>query len=164
MEAADFLGLWGLMEAITVIFARFCSPVYPSIGKPRISVIVQISHLIVLIPAIIISGQFGFKALYITRSLIRLELVLVNLIAVYLTIHQSAWKMFTNILPELVSSLIMALSAYLLLSLSSNNTLAFVWVIICIGVYFCSLYLLFPRERMTMSLLFNTVIKTIRHK
>ena len=36
-EAAPFMGLWALMEVVTVIFARFCSNVYPAIGKPRIS-------------------------------------------------------------------------------------------------------------------------------
>ena len=36
-EAAPFIGLWGLMSVITIIFSRFCSPVYPAIGKPRVS-------------------------------------------------------------------------------------------------------------------------------
>lgn len=164
MEAAGFLGLWGLMEAVTVIFARFCSPVYPAIGKPRTSVIVQISHLVVLIPAIIISGQYGFKALYITRSLVRLELVLVNLIAVYVMIKQSPWKMLVNIMPETVSSIIMAVVAYLLLLLNDNIILSFVWVVICIGVYFLSLYYLFPKERGIINSLLQTVLKTIKRK
>ena len=163
-EAAGFLGLWGLMEAVTVIFARFCSPVYPAIGKPRTSVIVQISHLVVLIPAIIISGQYGFKALYITRSLVRLELVLANLIAVYVMIKQSPWKMLVNIVPETVSSIIMAVVAYLLLLLNDNIILSFVWVVICIGVYFLSLYYLFPKERNTINSLLQTALKTIKRK
>lgn len=163
-EAAGFLGLWGLMEAITVIFARFCSPVYPAIGKPRTSAIVQISHLIVLIPAIIISGQYGFEPLYITRSLIRLELVLVNLIAVWVMIKQSPWKMVVNILPQITCSIIMALLAYGLLRINSGMVVSFIWVFICIGVYFGALYLLFPKERSEMHSLLQTVLKTIKRK
>lgn len=164
MEAAGFLGLWGLMEAVTVIFARFCSPVYPAIGKPRISVIVQISHLVVLIPAIIISGQYGFRALYITRSLVRLELVLVNLIAVYIMIKQSPWKMLINILPEICGSVIMGSVAWILLTANSGVILSIVWVAICIVIYLISLLFLFPKERTAMQNLFQTALKTIKRK
>lgn len=163
-ETAGFLGLWGLMEAVTVIFARFCSPVYPAVGKPRISVIVQILHVIVLIPAIIISGQLGFKPLYITRSLIRLELILVNLIAVYLTIKQSPWKMLVNIMPEVISSLFMAGVALVLLFICNTLVCSLVWIIVCIVVYFGSLYILFPTERNVIRSLSQIALKTIKRK
>ena len=164
VEAASFLGLWGLMEAITVVFARFCSPVYPAIGKPRVSAIVQILHLVVLIPAIIISGKYGFEALYITRSLVRLELVLVNMIAVYVMIKQSPWKMVANILPHIICSFIMAIIAYLLLLLNDEFIISFVWAIVCIGVYVSLLYLLFPKERNNLSFLLQTALKTLKIK
>lgn len=163
-EAAGFLGLWGLMSAITIIFARFCSPVYPSIGKPRVSVIVQVLHIIVLIPAIIISGQYGFKALYVTRSLVRLEGVLVNMIAVYIMIKQSPWKMIVNVLPQVMCSVIMAFVGYGLLKLNSGVFFSFFWVAICIGVYFASLYFLFPNERTGMQSLSQTILKTLKRK
>lgn len=163
-EAAGFLGLWGLMEAITVVFARFCSPVYPAIGKPRVSVVVQILHLVVLIPAILISGKYGFTALYITRSLVRVELVLVNVIAVYIMIKQSPWKMLTNILPEITSATIMAVVGYLLLSINSNMVLSAFWILVSIGVYFLSLYYLFPSERGTIDTIKQTTLKTVKRK
>ena len=162
-EAAPFIGLWGLMEVTTVIFSRFCSPVYPSIGKPRISVIVQILHLVVLIPAVIISGQYGFRALYITRSLVRLELVMVNLIFVYALIKQSPWKMFVNILPEILSCSVMAVVAWLLLKVSNSIVLSFVWIGVCAGVYFFVLYL-FPKDRVLMLNLKDKLLSLIRRK
>lgn len=145
-EAAPFIGLWALMEVIMVIFARFCSNVYPAIGKPRVSVIVQILHLVILIPAVVISGKYGFRPLYITRSLIRLEGVFVNLIAVYILIKQSPWKMFVNILPEVLSCIIMALTGWLLLRFNDGIILSFVWVVVCALVYVVSLSF-FPKER-----------------
>ncbi len=164
VEAVPILGLWGLMEAITIVFARFCSPVYPAIGKPRISVIVQILHVLVLIPAVIISGQYGFEALYITRSLIRLELVLVNMIAVYIIIKQSPWKMVANVIPQFISSLIMAIVGYSLLRVSDGIVMSFVWILLCVTVYFLSLYLLFPGDRSTINSLKQTALKTIKRK
>lgn len=163
-EAAGVLGLWGLMEAVTVVFARFCSPVYPAIGKPRVSVIVQILHVVVLIPAIIISGQYGFETLYVTRCLIRLELVLVNMIAVYMMIKQSPWKMIVNILPEATSALVMAAVGYLLLWVNHGIALSIVWVAVCVVVYFATLYYLFPADRNMVSNLKQTALKTIKRK
>ena len=163
-EATGFLGLWGLMEALTVVFARFCSPVYPAVGRPRISVIVQILHVIVLIPAIIISGRYGFKVLYITRSLVRLELVLVNMIAVYFVIKQSPLTMVINVLPEITSALIMAGMGYLLLFINQGIALSLLWVVVSIVVYIGSLYCLFPTERKTIESLKQTVLISIKKK
>lgn len=162
-EAAPFIGLWALMEVITVIFARFCSNVYPAIGKPRISVIVQTLHIVVLIPAVIISGQYGFQALYITRSLIRLELVLVNLIFVYALIKQSPWKMFVNILPEVLACTVMSCVALLLQMISDNIFLSFVWIALCSVAYFAVLYI-FPKEREILQGIKVKIIKTIKRK
>lgn len=162
-EAAPFIGLWGLMEVVTVIFARFCSNVYPAIGKPRISVIVQILHLVVLIPAVIISGQYGFRALYITRSLVRLEMVLVNLVFVYVLIKQSPWKMFTNIIPELFSCVVMAIVGWLLLKISDNMVVSFVWIGVCAVVYFAVLYL-FPNDRVVLLNLKEKMLVSLKRK
>lgn len=145
-EAAPFIGLWALMEVITVIFARFCSNVYPAIGKPNISVIAQVLHLIVLVPAVIISGQYGFRPLYITRSLVRLEGLLVNFIFVYITIKQSPWRMIVNVLPETFSCLVMAGVALLLLQFNNSMIMSFVWIAACAIVYFIVL-LMFPDDR-----------------
>ena len=160
-EAAPFIGLWGLMSVVTLIFSRFCSNVYPAIGKPRVSVIVQVLHLVVLIPAVIISGQYGFRPLYITRSLVRLEGVVVNLIATYILIKQSPLKMIINILPEIFSSIMMACSAFLLLRLNDSIWLSIIWVLVCGALYFAILYL-FPKDRAIIDNLKNRVFKLVK--
>lgn len=145
-EAAPFIGLWALMEVIMVIFARFCSNVYPAIGKPNISVISQVLHLVVLIPAVIISGRYGFRPLYITRSFVRLEGLFVNFIFVYITIKLSPWKMIVNVLPEMLSCLVMTGAALLLLHFNDAMVLSFVWIIVCVITYIITLSF-FPSER-----------------
>lgn len=162
-EAAPFIGLWALMEVITVIFARFCSNVYPAIGKPRVSVIVQILHLIVLIPAVFISGKYGFQALYITRSLVRLEGAIVTVIALYILIRQSPWKMIINIIPEALSCVVMAIVGWLLLSFNNGVIISFVWVAICTVVYFALLYL-FPSDREVLLSLKDKLLLTLKIK
>lgn len=163
MEAAPFIGLWALMEVITVIFASFCSNVYPAIGKPRISAIVQLLHLVVLVPAVIISGQYGFRPLYITRSLVRLEGVLVNFIFIYMTIKQSPWKMIVNVLPEMFSCLVMAGVALLLLRFNNSIAMSFVWIAVCVIVYFFTLSM-FPKEKHILLNLKTKGINVIRNR
>lgn len=162
-EAAPFIGLWALMEVIMVVFARFCSNVYPAIGKPNISVISQILHLVVLIPAVIISGQYGFRPLYITRSLVRLEGILVNFIFVYITIKQSPWRMIVNVLPEMLSCLVMAGVALLLLHFNNSIIMSFVWIVVCSITYIITL-LIFPADRCLLLSLKNKGINLIRNR
>lgn len=162
-EAAPFIGLWGLMEVITIVFARFCSNVYPAVGKPKTSVVVQILHLVVLIPAVIVSGQYGFRALYITRSLIRFELIIVNLIFVYLLIKQSPWKMFTNIMPEILSCVVMSIVAYVLLQLNDSLVVSIVWVLICIIIY-CGFLYMFPKDREILLGLKNKAMSVVKSR
>ena len=157
-EASSFIGLWALMEVIMIVFARFCSNVYPAVGKPSISVIVQILHLIFVIPTVIIAGRYGFETLYIARSFIRLEGLIVNLLFVYLTIGQSPWKMILNILPEFMSCFIMSIAALLLLRLNDGIFVSFIWIFVCALLYFAVL-ISFPKERMVLTVIKNRVFK-----
>ena len=145
-EASSFIGLWALMEVVMIVFARFCSNVYPAVGKPFISVITQVLHLVFLIPTVIIAGHYGFHTLYIARSFIRLEGVLVNMIFVYITIKQSPWRMIQNVIPEFMACIIMSVAAILLLRLNDSIILSFIWIALCSFLYFVVLFL-FPKER-----------------
>ena len=160
-EASEFIGIWGLMSTITIIFSRFATVVYPAIGKPRYSVIAQVLHLIVLIPAIIISAEYGFRALYWTRSLIRIELILVNLIIVYYLIKLSPWKMMSNIFPEIVTASIMGVVIYFLKKVDDSLAWSVFSIIVSIGVYF-GIIMIFPNERKTVITVINQIFNKFR--
>lgn len=149
VEATPFIGLWGLMEVIVVIFARFGSNLYPAIGKPRLSVLAQVLHLVVLIPAVVISVHYGFTALYWTRSLIRVESIIVNLLLIYYCIQLRPWRMLANVVPEFVASVLMAVLGTLLLRLDDSVVWSLVWVVVCAASYFAVLAL-FPKDRAIM--------------
>ena len=89
-------------------------------GKPKVSVFVQISQLIVLVPSIIYSAQIGFQLLYIMRCLVSCELILVNLSVVYFVLHISPLHMFKNIVPEIGATIIMACTSLALRKVSSG--------------------------------------------
>ena len=148
-EAADFLGLWGLTSAITIVLAHYSSEVYRSLGKPKLSVLAQVLHIIVLWPVIQIAVQHGFDVLCYARAIVRLELVLVQLIIMYIVIKLSPWKMIKNITPSIIASIVMGVSGYTLLQFSQSITWNICSIIICCALYF-SIISVFKDERKRM--------------
>ena len=139
LEAANFIGLWGLTSAITIVLAHYCSEVYRSLGKPKLSVLAQLLHIIVLCPAMLIATRYDWDAIYITRAVVRLELVVVNLIIMYYVVKLSPLQMFSNILPSIVSATVMGAIGIGLLSLGTSLWWQFVSIFACIAVYFITI-------------------------
>ena len=146
IEASYFIGLWGLTSAITIVLSHYSSEVYRAKGRPKLSVLAQVLHLIVLWPSVLIAVKYGFEALTITRALVRLELILVNLIIMYVIVHISLLKMFENILMPTIVSIIMAFVAYLIKGLHYSILWQMLSIIICIIIYF-GIILLIPSTR-----------------
>ena len=155
-EAEEFIGIWGMASAITIILSHYSSEVYRSKGQPRLSVIVQWLHLIVLVPVIFIAANYGFKSLYVFRTLARGELIFVNLIVSYVVFRISIKRMFTNIAPALTASLFMLLVSQLLRMVDTSM----LWEIasLCISAisYLCFICL-FAEER-------NIIKEKVVHK
>jgi len=162
LEAAPFIGLWGLMEVLMIVFGRYCSNIYPAIGRPDMAVLSQILHLIVLIPAVYIAVGYGFRPLYWTRSLVRLEGLLINVILAYYLIKLSPAKMLKNVLPEFVGSLFMMIIALFLLHFNDSVGASIFWCIVCTLVYFAILCK-FEEEREILKRVLCDIKKKISH-
>ena len=161
-DAVDFIGLWAVVDVFVVVIARICSNVFPAIGKPNISVLIQVLHLVFLIPAVVISVKYGFTALYWTRSLIRFQMVILYLIFIYVCIKMNPMKMIFNLLPELFACIVMSLTGYLLLTISSNIVCSIVWVVLCAIIYFCLLYMFKGDRTIIKTFYANIKIKHLR--
>lgn len=138
-EGSLLIGLWGLTSAISIIFANYCSEIFRSKGKPQLSFLSQLIHLVFLIPTCAISVKYGYTVLVYARSFIRIQFIIVQLILVYLVMKISPMKMFKNVFPFLVSGSLMGGVAYYLQQVKQG----FLWDFICIGVciifYFATL-------------------------
>lgn len=144
LEASGFIGLWGLTSAVTIVLGHYASEVYRAIGKPKLSVLAQWLHIVVLIPVIMIFVNKGFESLCAARSLVRLELVVVQLILMRVAVKMDIGRMFLNILPSALAAGTMML--VLLLPSSSSLGAQFLYIMLCICIYFMVL-MLFPEER-----------------
>ncbi len=111
-EACGFVGLWGLTSSITIVLSHYCSEIYRAVGKPKLSVLAQWLHIIVLLPVVYWTAQKGYETLYVARSLVRFELIIVNLAITYYFIKLSPLKMVVNIMPELLGSCMILLCYY----------------------------------------------------
>lgn len=155
LEASSFIGIWGLTSAITIVLAHYASEVYRSIGKPKLSVLSQWLHIVVLCPVLLIFVQKGYSALCLSRAIVRLELVLVQLLLMGFVVKMSVWKMIKNILPSSLAASAMLL--ILLLPSSGNCFQQFLYILICICIYFMVIQF-FPEER-KLCLNLKTIIK-----
>ena len=154
VEASGFIGLWGLTSAITIVLSHYSSEVYRAKGRPLLSVLAQFLHLIVLWPTVLIAVKYGFEVLYVARSLVRIEIIVVNLCIMGLIIKMPIGKMFENIFPASLGSAAMLL--VLLLPPSNSLWVAILYAGIASVIYFVSL-MLFQDER-------NLLIRLLRNQ
>lgn len=145
-EASGFIGLWGLTSSVTIVLWHYSSEVYRSKGKPRLSVLAQFLHILFLWPTVLVAVHYGFETLYISRSLIRFQGIIVHMILMYMVIRISPLKMVVNIMPSIFASMVMFGVAYALRSVSDEILWISMAVVICMAVYGC-IILLFPTER-----------------
>ena len=162
MEASGFIGWWGLTSVLTIILSHFSSEVYRSKGQPKISLFSQLLHIVFLVPTLLISVKYGFKALYISRSLIRIQMIIAALIIMRVIYKFKFWDVVKNIYPMVISALIMGVVGYILCGVSSSFLWQIVAVMICIIVYFTVLLLLFPKIR--REILDSTYVIKIKQK
>lgn len=145
-EAAHFIGLWGLTSALTIVLSHYCSEIYRAKGKPKLSVLVQVLHIVCLVPVILWAVQHNFRFLCDMRALVRLTLIIINLFVLYHVVRISFATMFRNILPAIIASVIMA--GFTLLTNASNYSI-FWQIVMCLAcaIVYTGTLMLFPKER-----------------
>lgn len=144
--ASNVIGIWAVISSIQIVFTHFCSEVYRAKGKANLSFLAQVLYLIVLIPVVFISSGFGFWVLIYVRAFIRLESIVVHLFIMKYSVKFSVLKMFKNVLPSLISALVMGMIGYLLQKLYDGILWNIASIGCCIIIYF-SIMCLFQASR-----------------
>ena len=164
-EASAFIGLLGLIAPVSILFGNYFSEVLRSLGRPKLSFLAQTVYLIIMIPTLLMCAMRGYESLYLGRTIIKGAHVVIHLIIVKMVVKLSYKKMIISVLPSIVSTLIMAITASALKMLSSGIAWNFLSVLICISVYFSTLLLGFKSQRdEILSLIQPLTNKFIRHK
>lgn len=149
-EASSVIGIWALTSALMMVFGHLSSEVYRAKGRPKLSFMAQLLHLIVLIPTCIIFANMGFWVLVYARSLIRLQFIAVHILIMKIVVKISIRKTLNNVLPSMISVLAMGLLGFLLKEVSDNAWWTVLSISICAAFYFFVLFL-FPQFRTELS-------------
>lgn len=147
VEASGFIGLWALTSTLTIIWSNFSAEVYRAKGRPKLSVLAQWLHIVALIPVALLFVRQSFEALYIARSLVRLEIIVVNLCIMGIVLKMSARRMILTVLPTCLSAACMFL--VLLLPSPEGVLMNLVYLGIASLIYLMAI-MLFPEERRTL--------------
>ncbi len=147
MEAADFVGIWGLCTSIVCVFGTFSREVYRAKGKPKISLFAQVLHLVFVIPVCLYSVSRGFDTLIWVRSFAYLQIVVVHMFFMKFIFRISPLKMFTSVKEIILSAVVMGVFAYIIQSCFPSGIIwQFVQVLIS-GILYFGILLCFPTDR-----------------
>lgn len=146
IEAADFIGMWSLTSAVTIVFSHYNSEIFRSKGKPKLSVLTQILHLVVLVPVLVWGAKQGFEFLTIARSLVRLEIILVSGIVVQSVFGIRFTTIIRNVWPSVTAAIIMAIAGTLLRTVFDNIVWELFTILLCVLIY-AAVMLILPSGR-----------------
>lgn len=147
-QTADFLGLWSLTSALTIVFSNFNSEIFRSKGKPILSVFSQVLHLALLVPVVLWGANQNYRTLTIARSLVRL--VFISPIIVWFSFKISFIDVIKNVWPSLLSAVLMSLTGLFLKSLMIGMLWEIVTIVLCALIYFFFMILI-PSGRKQLS-------------
>ncbi len=144
-EATSFIGIWALSGAI-VLVSQYTSEIYRSLGKPRLSTIVQVCFIIVNLPILVIKAKNGFNDVCNTQVALRFVLVVLHGIVLTFILKFPVFTYIKNVLPCYLAAAVMYGVSVIIRPISTS----FIWqlfsVIVCAIVYFIPL-LLFDNYR-----------------
>ena len=148
-----------VITALTIVLSHYSSEVYRSIGRPKLSALAQFLHIIVLCPAMLIAVDYDWETVYVTRSLIRLELIAVNLIIMQVVINMSTYAMIKNIMPSVIASVLMGVVGIAMLTISPSTIWAMFSLLVCVSIYLFTVTR-FNNERQVV----KSFIQQIKHR
>jgi len=146
-EASGVIGHWALTSAITIVLGHYCSEVYRAKGRPKLSFLAQVLHLVCLVPVCTISSMYGFWMLVFARSWIRMQSVFVHFLIMKFAVGIPIIRMLRNVLPAAISAILMGILGFFLQQLYEGMMIwSFISIVICAVFYFAVLFL-FPNMR-----------------
>lgn len=146
MEASEFVGYWGLTSSLVIVYSYFSSEVYRSKGNPKLSLGMQLMHLVFLITTLLIASNYDFRTIYISRSLIRLQDIVWALLVMCIVYKFKSRIIFKNTLPIIIASTFMGIVGTVMLTMFDSLIVQLASIFVCVIFYFSTLFL-FPNIR-----------------
>lgn len=137
-EASNVIGIWALMSGIVIVLGHYSSEVYRAKGKPKLSFLAQLLHLIVLVISLLIASRYDFVTLVNVRAIVRLQIVLVHMVLMQIIVGISVNDMIKNVSIPFLSAIAMGFIGFII----RDAYQSLLWQFISIGI--CSIcYIIF---------------------
>lgn len=146
-ESTLMFGLYGLVQGPMIILSHYSSEMYRSLGRPRVSTLVQIVFLLLMTPLMAVAAKQGFDAVVWAEAVSRLMLIVINQIVPHFIVNISFGKTIRALKEPIVCTLVMCAFAWLTYGLVADSWVGIALDIVgCIVVYF-AVCLALPKSR-----------------
>jgi PST family polysaccharide transporter len=135
-EAALMFGCWALSTCFSIVFSHYCSEVFRSLGKPKVSLLSQCLFIVVMVPALYFAALDGFVTLVIVNALVRLVAIAINQVLTFVVAGIGFLQVIKNVRAPLLAALVMTPVAAWSASLAHGNWFwSVVGIVACAAVY-----------------------------
>lgn len=132
-EASLMLGVWGFSTGLAIVFSHYCSEVYRSLGKPKVSLLSQCLYMFAMIPSLYFSANIGFQCLVVVNAAIRVVGIAINQVLLWRIAEISPTETFFRLRTPLVASSLMGVVAWCV-----SNAVGSSWLLNIGGIVFCA--------------------------
>lgn len=133
-DAALMMGCWGLSTGVMIVFSHYCSEVFRSKGKPKVSLLCQVLYMCVMVPTLYVSASMGFEQLVVANSVVRAAGIVINQTAMFLISGISFRAVLKGVGAPLVSSCVMGCAGLVATELAGAS-----WIQCALGIVLCVL-------------------------
>lgn len=163
MEAATFMGIWGLCTVFSAVYATYCREACRAKGKPHLNVLAQSIFLCFIIPASYFGAKQGFHTMIFLRSGADLMLIPVYYVILSLFLKLNPLQLLKVTVPYLSAAAIMTAVLAVLQQLCGALWFEFVLVGVGAAIYF-GLLLVFPKTRRQLLGIVNKGLSMVKKK
>lgn len=146
-QAALMFGLWALSSSVTVVMSHYCSEIFRSLGRPRVSLLSQCLYMTVMIPALYFAALHSFEALVVVNAVVRLAAIAISQLLTKIVAGIGLLQVLRNLYAPLVATALMGAVAAWLSGLANGGWLWSVAGIVACAIVYGLLCLVFPRTR-----------------
>ena len=139
-EAADIIGIMGLMTALRTVFISPYSDAYRAKGRFYLPLVLQVIDIVILIPVCVISVKLGFWTLVYARAFVKLDLLIPEIIFVWIVCKINPKMTLKALFPAILSTSVMTLVAIIIKDIVDSYVWQIVTILICIVIYFSVLF------------------------
>lgn len=132
-EASNFIGLWGGLSSISLVFGTFANGLYNAVGKTFLSFSVSIANLLIMIPLLLWATPKGFECLYTSRSALRIAFVVIQLSIMFIALRYPILLLIRKTIAPAVATLCMCVVSSIV-RIQSQSMLSD-----CVGILICAI-------------------------